>query len=158
MKYTSPSLTVTLAGAGSSSGAYVQHNETMYYNPSLTSSFEVKYGDVIKCHVDESYNGSKITLNGTRVAKGADDDAQYYHIVTKNTTITLAASTQRNTIDIVEAAVIGIAITTPPTNTVYEVGDKFSTSGMVVSAQYDDGSLKSISGYTVIDGDSISDG
>lgn len=41
-----------------------------------------------------------------------------------------------------------IAVTTNPTTTTYEYGDTFSTSGMVVTGTYTDGSTKAVSGYT----------
>ncbi len=42
----------------------------------------------------------------------------------------------------------GISITTKPTKTVYLEGESFSTSGMVVTATYDDGSTAAVTGYT----------
>ena len=41
-----------------------------------------------------------------------------------------------------------IAVTTQPTKTAYNVGDAFSTSGMEVTAYFDDGSSSVVSGYT----------
>lgn len=41
-----------------------------------------------------------------------------------------------------------IAVTTAPTKTAYFTGDTFSTSGMVVTATYADGSTKAVTGYT----------
>lgn len=41
-----------------------------------------------------------------------------------------------------------IAVTTNPTTTTYEYGDTFSTSGMVVTGTYTNGSTKAVSGYT----------
>lgn len=45
--------------------------------------------------------------------------------------------------------VTGIEITTPPTKTTYVEGQTFSTSGMVVTAYYDDLSSAPVTGYTV---------
>ena len=42
----------------------------------------------------------------------------------------------------------GIAITTAPTKTAYEVGDTFDPAGMVVTANYDDGTSQVITDYT----------
>ena len=41
-----------------------------------------------------------------------------------------------------------IAVTTQPTNTTYEYGDTFSSSGMVVTATYSDGATAAVTGYT----------
>ncbi len=44
---------------------------------------------------------------------------------------------------------VSIAVTTKPTKTVYLEGESFSSSGMVVTATYDDGSTAAVTGYTV---------
>lgn len=41
-----------------------------------------------------------------------------------------------------------IAITTPPTKTVYKIGEYFNTTGMVVTAYFDNDTSKAVSGYT----------
>lgn len=41
-----------------------------------------------------------------------------------------------------------IAVTTQPTTTIYEYGDTFSSSGMVVTATYSDGATANVTGYT----------
>ena len=43
---------------------------------------------------------------------------------------------------------VSIAITTPPNKTLYKVGDFFDTTGMIVTATYDNGVSKSVYGYT----------
>lgn len=43
---------------------------------------------------------------------------------------------------------VSIAITTNPTKITYNVGESFSTSGMIVTAYFDDGSNSVITGYT----------
>ena len=48
----------------------------------------------------------------------------------------------------VTAKVTKIAVTTAPTTTTYEYGDTFSSSGMVVTATYTDGSTKAVTGYS----------
>lgn len=47
------------------------------------------------------------------------------------------------------ASLVGIALTQMPDTTVYAVGDKFDTTGMVITGEYDDGSDKVITGYTL---------
>ncbi len=46
------------------------------------------------------------------------------------------------------AKVEAIKITSPPTKTTYTVGDSFSTAGMLVEAQFADGTAFEIAGYT----------
>ena len=48
-----------------------------------------------------------------------------------------------------------IKITTPPTKTEYQEGEKFDKTGMVVKAVYQDETEKEISDYTIQDGDSL---
>jgi len=43
---------------------------------------------------------------------------------------------------------VSIAVTTPPTKTTYNIGDELDTTGMVVTATYDDGSTAVITSYT----------
>lgn len=47
-----------------------------------------------------------------------------------------------------DAALTGITVTAP-TKTAYVVGDELDTTGMVVTASYDDGSSKDVTGYEV---------
>ena len=48
--------------------------------------------------------------------------------------------------------VTGIIITVPPTKTLYVPGQTFDSTGMVVSAIYENGASQSITGYTITDG------
>lgn len=45
-------------------------------------------------------------------------------------------------------ALTGITITTQPTKKSYQTGDSFDPSGMVVTASYDNGTSKAVTGYT----------
>ena len=42
---------------------------------------------------------------------------------------------------------VSLAVTTPPTKTVYEVGDSFDKTGMVVTVTYDDASTREVTNY-----------
>ena len=48
-----------------------------------------------------------------------------------------------------EPDLVSIAVTTAPTKTVYNEGDNFDTTGMVVTATYSNETTKAITGYTV---------
>lgn len=49
---------------------------------------------------------------------------------------------------IVRPVLTGIAITTQPTKTTYAVGGSFDSTGMVVTATYDTGATKEVTGFT----------
>ena len=51
-----------------------------------------------------------------------------------------------------------IEITTPPTKTVYNAGDKFDPKGMVVTAVYKDGTSEPITNYSIFHGDKLTKG
>jgi len=57
---------------------------------------------------------------------------------------------EETTIDVETAVTLSsIAVTTVPNATTYNVGDTFSTEGMVVTATYSNGSAAAVTGYTV---------
>ncbi len=49
---------------------------------------------------------------------------------------------------IIRPVLTGIAITTQPTETTYAVGGSFNSTGMVVTATYDTGATKEVTGFT----------
>ena len=51
-----------------------------------------------------------------------------------------------------------ITIQTPPTKTIYFVGENFDKTGMVIKANYSDGTSKLITDYTVTDGTNLQEG
>lgn len=52
----------------------------------------------------------------------------------------------------------GIAVTTAPAKTSYSAGSAFNSGGMAVTAAYADGTTAAVSGWTVTDGASLSEG
>lgn len=44
---------------------------------------------------------------------------------------------------------VSIAVTTPPAKTVYEYGDSFQSTGMIVTATYSDGASTAVSNYSI---------
>ena len=48
-----------------------------------------------------------------------------------------------------ERSLTGIEVTKMPDKTAYDVGDSFDSSGMTVTAVYDDGTTEEVTGYTV---------
>ena len=53
------------------------------------------------------------------------------------------------TVTVNAVTLTGIAVTTKPANTSYYVGQGLNLSGLAVTATYDDGSTKAVTGYTV---------
>lgn len=71
-----------------------------------------------------------------------------------DTTITISYTelgiTATTTLEIQVAVVVkSIVVTTPPNKVVYQVGDIFDKTGMVVTAYYSDGSSKVVDNYTI---------
>ena len=58
----------------------------------------------------------------------------------------------------VKNPLVSIAVITPPTKTIYKVGESFDKTGMVVRATYKDGTTKNVTGYTTTMSTSYYDG
>ena len=69
-----------------------------------------------------------------------------------NTTITFSYTensvTKTCTYTITIRALTSIAVTTPPSKTTYNYGEKFASAGMVITATYNDGATRVVSGWT----------
>ena len=89
-------------------------------------------------------DGNNLTLRKTSVTISYTENG-----VTKTTTqgITVTAK-----------ALTGITITKAPTNTTYIAGQNFDTTGMKVTATYNDGTTKEVTNYTVPDGNNLTVG
>lgn len=73
-------------------------------------------------------------------------------LATTNTkiTITYKEKTVEQTISVAAKAVSALAITTAPTKTLYKEGETFDSTGMVVKATYNDGTInENVTGYVV---------
>ena len=66
----------------------------------------------------------------------------------KTVTVTYEGKTATFTVTVNAATLTGIAVTTPPTKTDYNLGEELNTAGMVVTATYSDGSTQAVTGYT----------
>jgi len=142
-------ITVT-ANFSSTTATYtvsVASNNTNYGTVNASSISSVPHNSSI------SISGNTMTINGTTVT--ATPKSGYYFKawsvgngdkVTKNMSVTATF----------EAEVLtGISVTTPPSQTTYNVGDSFNTSGMVVTATYKSGATKAIT-PTVLNGANLS--
>ena len=63
-------------------------------------------------------------------------------------TILYGGRSTTTSITVKQKTVVSIAVTAPPTKTEYFEGEFFSTSGMVVTATYEDNSTSAVTGYT----------
>lgn len=52
----------------------------------------------------------------------------------------------------------GISVTTAPNKTIYTAGDNFDSTGMVVTAEYNNGDTAEVTSYTVTDGNNLTEG
>ena len=66
----------------------------------------------------------------------------------KTVTVTYQSKTATFIVTVNAATLTGIAVTTQPTKTVYNIGDTLNTAGMVVTATYSDGTTAAVTGYT----------
>lgn len=67
----------------------------------------------------------------------------------KDVTVSYKQKTTTYKISVSEKALTGITLNTDETARSFRVGDTFSYDGLVVTATYDDGSSKAVTGYTV---------
>lgn len=120
-------LAFTLSGIASnptvSSAAISGSNVTLTFTGGA-----IAYGDNIKLNY---------TKTGTNSAQG-----------TSNLTSVSSFSNQSVTNN-VPKSMTGIAVTTPPTKTAYVDGQNFDSTGMVVTATYDNSTTAPVTGYTV---------
>lgn len=92
-----------------------------------------------------------VTLSNIKVENGNDETIT---IADKAVDISIveSGSEQPDNPTPSTATLKSIKVTTQPTKKSYTEGDKFDPTGMVVMAEYSDGTTKTITGYTVTDG------
>lgn len=80
--------------------------------------------------------GTLKLAEGTAFTLGTKD---YDWVFTPTDTANYTAATGKVSLTVTQAALLGIAVTTPPTKTSYTFGETFDPAGMVVTAAYEDG-------------------
>lgn len=73
--------------------------------------------------------------------------------ITKN--ITIAKEQQTTPETPTEKTLTGVSVTKAPNKTAYTEGENFDKTGMIVKAEYNDGTSKEITNYTVKNGDKL---
>lgn len=101
------------------------------------------------------YDGSTKTVEGWSVTDGND-------LTTGRTSVTISYTEGDDTvtctqnITVVAKALTGISVKTAPTKTSYTAGQVFDSTGMVITATYNDGTtVDKNSGWTVTDGNNL---
>lgn len=123
--------------------------------PTKTSYFEGenfdKTGMVVKANYNSSTNPSIVldsssynVTNGTNLKAGQT-----------SVTITFEGKSVNQTISVEKNNVTSLRIKTPPTKTVYKEGQHFDKAGMVIEATYKDGTTKTITDYTIKNGNNL---
>lgn len=123
-------------------------NKTTYF---VGENFD-KTGMVVKANYN---NGESIELD--------DDD---YEITNGNNlqknqtsvTIFYEDKTVEQPITVNENSVTNLEIITPPTKVEYKAGENFDPTGMVVRADFEDGTSKEVSDYKILDGTNLKNG
>ncbi len=108
-------------------------------------------------YVSDTLNTSGLTLtvkydNGTTetISSGFTcSPTSFSSAGTKTITVTYGGKSTSFTVNVVEAPISSIAIKSKPTKTSYSVGDTLNTSGLTLTATYNNGTTKTISsGFT----------
>ncbi|MBR0431703.1 CotH kinase family protein, partial [Candidatus Saccharibacteria bacterium] len=99
-----------------------------------------KTGMVVTAHYNDE---TSATIDNYTV----DDSA----LVSGTTSVTVSYMGKDTTVAITVRALSSIEVTTPPTKTVYLVGEHFDKTGMVVTAHYDNNDTETVEDYTFED-------
>lgn len=151
-------VTTTEPGIDLSYFRFMEKNSDGTWTPApLTETFkentdyqvEVYFNKITGCNYD-GLTGDSVTVNGVKAdafettwSGSHNEDYRVVHGLGKPEVV--------KTVDHIE-------ITTPPTKTVYNAGDKFEPAGMVVTAVYKDGTSEPITNYSIFHGDKLTQG
>ena len=152
-------VTTTEPGIDLSYFRFMEKNSDGTWTPApLTETFkentdykvEVYFNEIPECNYT-GLTGDSVTVNGVKADafettwddSPKNEDYRVVHGLGKPEVV--------KTVDHIE-------ITTPPTKTVYNAGDKFEPAGMVVTAFYKDGSSEPITNYSIFHGDKLTKG
>lgn len=124
--------------------------------PSKTSYFEGENFDKTGMVVTANYNSKKnpsVILNSSdySITNGTNLKAGQTSV-----TITYDGKSVTQPITVEKNSIVSLQIKTAPTKTAYKEGQNFDKTGMVVVANYKDGTSKTITNYTVKNGNNLS--
>lgn len=158
-KVADATVTTTEPGIDLSYFRFMEKNSDGTWTPApLTETFkentdykvEVYFNKIPECNYT-GLTGDSVTVNGVKAGSfettwddsPKNEDYRVVHVLGKPEVV--------KTVDHIE-------ITTPPTKTVYNAGDKFEPTGMVVTAVYKDGTSEPITNYSIFHGDKLTKG
>ena len=131
-------------------------SSNFYLRNKLDPSGTVKYGVYINGSIVNS-GDTVLKANAREVAENKAILLTFQIVGTPHTSGTYSDSVTFR-ISTVSNPLVSIAVTTPPNKTVYNHGDSFDKTGMIVTANYKDGSSQPITGYFVTDGSNMPKG
>lgn len=160
-KVADAAVTTTEPGIKLAYSRFMEKNSDGTWTPApLTETFkentdykvEVYFNKITGCNYD-GLTGDSVTVNGVKAGafettwddSPKNEDYRVVHVLGKPEVV--------KTVDHIE-------ITTPPTKTVYNAGDKFEPAGMVVTAVYKDGTTAVLprEKYVIFYGDKLTQG
>lgn len=97
------------------------------------------------------YNGTRREVTNYTVEGGNDLTLGQRYVTIRYTEGGITKTTTQN-ITVQSQQLTGIEITREPYNIIYEEGEDFDITGMIVTARYNDGSSKKVTNYKVEDG------
>ena len=123
--------------------------------PSKTAYIEGQNFDPTGMKVTATYdNGTTKEVTGYTVTDGNNLTVGKAS-VTISYTENGVTKTVTQAITVKQKSLSSIKVTTEPARRIYAVADEFDTSGMKVTATYDNGTEKEVTGYTVTDGNNL---
>ena len=148
-------ITITMDGFSGSSPTFTVNVESLKVTgivlkslPTKTAYFTGENLDTSGMKIEAAYNNgttqnvtSKVTVNGYDPSKAGS----------QTVTVSFDGCTAQFNVDVTDASVTGITVSTTNAKLDYFIGDKFDKTGIVVTASYNDGSKKDVSssvGYT----------
>ena len=152
--------TVTATLDGKSVSKQVEVTGAMQYTADLmiTSSVAITSMPTKTTYrVGEAFDGTGLVVTATYADDTTENVTGYCTFSpsvmaagTTQVTITYerAGITLTKTVAVTVRQLSGIAVTTAPVKTAYTHGEKFNSSGMVITATYDDGSAAVVTGWT----------
>ncbi len=127
--------------------------------PSKTQYFEGdnfdKAGMIIKANYNSKTNPSVILDDESYTITNGNDLKESHPFVTISYTDNGVTKSLDYEITVQKNSVINIEMKSPPTKTEYKEGQQFDTTGMVIEATFKNGTTKTITDYTVENGNNL---
>ena len=129
---------------------YVKDGETAYnrpYSQPTTTSSASPYEYSVSVSTYYAGDIKNLEAGDYRMAVTLNGERYLSDLFTVNYTAAPATKT-----------LTGISVTTAPDKTIYTAGDNFDSTGMVVTAEYNNGDTAEVTSYTVTDGNNLAEG